>query len=101
MLYPLALATLLLHAVALAGRKPAPPDVAFPTIDDTSDGGQHNAFAHPNHTVQVMLRAGRQRIPVTGVNAHGVDAFLGIPYAAPRECQRVAGRFASANALQP
>lgn len=68
--------------------------------DTPPTGGVYNPFANPNKTVEVTLKVkgkhgkhdkgdkhGKQsnHVRVTGVSAQGVDAFLGIPFAAPRE----------------
>lgn len=53
---------------------------------DDSTGGVVNPFANANKTATATMSVNGKDVTVHGVSAMGVDAYLGIPFAAPRTC---------------
>lgn len=51
-----------------------------------STGGVVNPFANANKTVTATMSVNGKDVTVHGVSAMGTDAYLGIPFAAPRTC---------------
>lgn len=64
---------------------PKPSTTAQGTSNDSSLGGASNPFANPKKTVTATLSVEDRDVVVKGVSAMDVDAYLGIPFAAPRE----------------
>lgn len=54
--------------------------------NSSDDGGLVNPFAHPNKTIKATMTVDGKDVTVHGVSAMGTDAYLGIPFAAPRTC---------------
>lgn len=54
--------------------------------NSSDDGGLVNPFANPNKTIRATMSVNGKDVTVHGVSAMGTDAYLGIPFAAPRTC---------------
>lgn len=104
MLSLLSVATLLLHvastsaspvsqsAAAQTTHNASVPDVGGDAASNVSADSSnvtvpkpgYNAFANATKTSTATLCVDNRDVTVNGVSADGVDAFLGIPFAAPR-----------------
>lgn len=84
----LSIATLLLPLVTVSAT-PVPGGVDHATSTGPAESKVtpgYDAFAKAHKKVTATLTADNRDIKVHGVSASGVDAYLGIPFAAPREC---------------
>lgn len=84
----LSIATLLVPLIAVSAT-PVPGGADHSASTTASSGPKitpgYDAFANAHKKVTATLHADNRSIKVHGVTASGVDAYLGIPFAAPRE----------------